>query len=302
MNATSKWMWMVCGCIVAALALADVAQAQDRGGPGGGPPGGDRRSDAPRSDRGPGGDRRGGWGGDRRGGWGGQMEELTDEQREEAMAVFKDMNPERYERTQEWAKNNPQMADRMASMVYRQLKHLIEMKKNDPIHYRAIVKGRKLDGELRTLRQQIRAAQQAGDESKAEQLTIKLRDLLEERFEVQQTLDQKRLEQMKRDAEKLEEKIASDEAKKDEVIDERLAKYLSAEHDPEIDGWRRPQGGERGDRGPRGEGDRDERRDRWNRGGDRDAPRDAPRDRWGRGGDRDTDADKAESTEKTGRD
>ncbi len=158
---------------------------------------------------------------------------ITAEQKQELLDFLQEFDPERHRRVQDMIERNPEQANRFLPIIYQRTQPMMDMKENDPEHFNAIVSERKLRGEVQSLVRRIRDAQQAGREDEAEQLTMKLRDALEQRFDVQQTLKEKRLERLEQQLKDLKEEVDNYEQEKDGLIDQRLAEYLSGEADAE---------------------------------------------------------------------
>ena len=158
-------------------------------------------------------------------------EPLTPEEKEKFLDFLKEFDPRMHQRTLDMIEQRPEMVDRFMPMAKRRMQDMIDLRDNDPEHFQAVVNERRLRGDVRTLVRDIREAQQAGEEAEAEQLTMQLRDKLEEHFDAQNALKMKQLEQLKQDLERMKAEIDAYPDKKDDLIDERLNDYLTGEAD-----------------------------------------------------------------------
>lgn len=188
---------------------------------------------APPPDRGPTWRERGGFG-DRD-----VFTPLSQEQREQLLAVLEDLNPQMKQRLQEVLKDNPQRANMILRRAYDQhIQRLIQLRESDPEHYELQISEHKGRLEMFRLVRQIRDARESQDEAKATELTAQLREKMDTAFEVRQKLRRKELAELEKRIEKMRTDLAEHEQRKGELIDQAMEKVLSGNRldEPEGDG------------------------------------------------------------------
>jgi len=180
--------------------------------------------------------------------------DLSEEDRQNALTVMRDVNPDMAERFADaLAGENPDRARRVFDRMAGRLLELHKLKQDQPEAYKLRVADHRAKIATFKLARQLRAARIDRDADRAEQLTTQLREQLESHFEIRQKLRERELAELEQRLERMRDDLAEHRAKKAELIDQSLERIVEG---------RRPDG-PRQDRGrPRDhDQDREERDD-----------------------------------------
>jgi len=153
--------------------------------------------------------------------------ELSDEDRRNALAVMRDVNPEMAERfDRALAGDNPERARRVLDRMSGRLLELHRLKREQPEAYRLRVADHRAKIDTFKLARQLRAARMDRDAERVEHLTAELREQLESHFEIRQKLRERELAELEQRLERMREELQEHRAKKAALIDQSLERIV----------------------------------------------------------------------------
>jgi Spy/CpxP family protein refolding chaperone len=163
--------------------------------------------------------------GDMDGGWGkhGDRDEdarqprqpLTQEQKDEVQAFLKEVAPERMAKLDKLRTERPELYEKVLAANFGKMKHLKELKSNDPKAYEQKVQLFVLQGKVMDLAKDYRNSQSDGDKKK---IKGELDGLLNKLFDLRQAEREQDLVRFKERLQKFEADIQKRKENKDKVI------------------------------------------------------------------------------------
>lgn len=167
--------------------------------------------------------------------------ELTAEQREQALAVLRDVNPHVAERMEAALKSDDsKRAERALARMSGRLLEMHEMKQRDPEAYKLRVADNRAKIETIRLAGQLRRAEAEGKADEAAALETQLREHLEKHFEIRQRLREKELQLLEQRIERMREELKEHRAKKQELIDQSMTRIRQGRPDRDRGHGERP--------------------------------------------------------------
>ena len=160
---------------------------------------------------------------------GGMM--LSEEDRELAMQVLKDINPELAERLEK-SQDNPQ---RVRAMLQRYLPHiqkLVRLKKSDPELYKLKVKDTKIGLECEKLSRQFKEAKHNDETDRMKEIHGNVAELVEEHFEVRQKMREMELEKLERRLKEARKQLEKRAGSRKELIQARVNDLTGEQREP----------------------------------------------------------------------
>ena len=177
----------------------------------------------------------------------GKHEPITVEQIGDAIATLRAMHPNAklgwLERVEKMAEEKPEEAAKRLSRFPR-LRELMAMRKDRPAEFELHATQSRLMREVFPLVREIREVQEQEDEAKITELKGKLRERIEQLFEVRLKLKEFEIKRIRKHLERAEQELAKIKADSDTLIDEKMNELMSKGSRP---------------RGPREDGERPER-------------------------------------------
>lgn len=168
---------------------------------------------------------------------------LDEAHREAALAVLADVYPRLAERLNEAQEANPRRAEWALRKMWPRLHRLVELRERDPAMYRLRVADQRHKVETLRLVHQLRRAQRR-DEAPARprELRAKLRDRVNEHFEVRQRMRRHELEQLAERIEQLRAELQRRQTNRDQLISRYIEALVNRErgdrddhHRPDLD-------------------------------------------------------------------
>lgn len=156
---------------------------------------------------------------------------LSAEDRELALQVLKDINPEVAERLAEW-KDNPQRTGALLGRYMSRIHKLIQTKKSDPELYELSVKDTRIGMECDKLRRKFQEAGRADDEARADEIRSQITKLVEEHFDVRQTMREMELERMERRLAKARKQLEKRAGMRGELVEQRVEELTGEKRKP----------------------------------------------------------------------
>jgi chromosome segregation ATPase len=157
---------------------------------------------------------------------------LTEERIEEYKQILLDVRPDLAERLEKLDVDRPEAFRRFlrtAPWLFR-LRHV---KQIDEPRYALMVEDLKLAHRSRETAQAYRAAREGNDKAKADELQAELRELVAQHFDVRQQLRERELAYLEQRLQELREQLKDREAKKQQLIDQRLKELATRRDRPE---------------------------------------------------------------------
>ena len=160
---------------------------------------------------------------------GGMM--LSEKDRELALQVLKDINPEVAERLEQW-KDNPQRTGALLGRYMPRIHKLIQIKKSAPELYELSVKDMKIGMECDKLSREFREAGRDGNEGRADEIRGKVTELVEEHFEVRQKMRGMELERLERRLAEARKQLEKRAGMRGELIEQRVTELTGDKRKP----------------------------------------------------------------------
>jgi len=181
---------------------------------------------------------------------GGRPRILNDELRERVLNMIREKHPEAFRDLQRLREQDPQAFDRKIAEAAPRFLDAVKAQIEDP----AAAESRKRMFEIgREVEETLRAIEGAEDAGAREDLVRRLRELINEQFELRIGFQQRRLEGLERQIGQVRREIEEFQAQRDQLVDQRLVELIERGPAPR-DGRRHPEGPEVSDRpGPRGD-------------------------------------------------
>lgn len=239
-----------------ALTLTMSAVAQPDEGPRDRPDRGDRAEQRERGDRS--GDRERARPGEREGkGKGsGQREPLTADQVDEALATLREMHgdklPQWMQRVEQQAEEDPEKAAKSLSRFPR-IREMMEARKSRPAEFALQSRQGQLMREVLPMVRDVRRAQANNDQAKVDELTPRIREKIENLFQVRLELKEFEIKRMREKLAKAEKELTEIQADSESLVNEKMQDIMSGK------GPLGPRDKADGERGDRGDGPRDGR-------------------------------------------
>jgi len=156
---------------------------------------------------------------------------LSEKDRELALEVLKDINPEVAERLGEW-EDNPQRIRMMLGRQMPRIQKLIQTKKSDPELYGLTVKDMKLGLECEKLSREFRDAGRDGDEGRADRIRGEVAELVDQHFDVRQQMREMELERMERRLAQARKQLEKRSKMRGELIEQRVTELTGDKRKP----------------------------------------------------------------------
>lgn len=147
---------------------------------------------------------------------------LTAEQREQALEVLRDVNPDLAERITQALQDNPERARRVIQRFGPRLLELAELRKSDPVLYQLKVTDQRYNFETFKLVRQIHEARIENDDTRVERLTDRLREHLLKHFDVRMKLREHELAMLEKRIRELREELKDRHERKTQLIDQQI--------------------------------------------------------------------------------
>ncbi len=161
----------------------------------------------------------------------GRMPPLNDEQVHQMLAVLGDVNPDLQAKLRRALRTNPERARHVMARMHERLRPLIELRADEPEHYRLRVRDMRYKVEAFKLAMQVRRAAPE-DPERAQALRGELHDMIDKHFEVRQALRERELHQLERRINELREELAEHRSRKAELVEQHMARLLQGHRDP----------------------------------------------------------------------
>ena len=160
---------------------------------------------------------------------GGMM--LSAKDRELALQVLKDINPEIAERLAEW-EDSPQRIGALLGRYMPRIHKLMQNKKSDPELYELNVKDTRIGLECEKLRRKFQEARRADDQGSADEIRGQVVKLVEEHFDVRQHMREMELERMERRLAKAREQLEKRAGMRGELVEQRVEELTGEKRKP----------------------------------------------------------------------
>jgi len=185
-------------------------------------------------------------------------QQLTQQQLDDAMAVFEDREPYLAKRLKESLAKDPQRVSAMLAMQWPRLEKPIELKKSDPQLYNAQTAEILRQGESRGITWRLHHAIKEKNEAEVTKLKDELKVKLVEQHQARQAIRKLEHARLNDQIQKLSAEITAEEEKSSEAIDKHFKELVRfAETGPRERGGK----GDRPDRGEKPEKKEPEKRD-----------------------------------------
>jgi len=158
--------------------------------------------------------------------WAGPMpppRPLDPEQTEKVLDFLRQFHPELFAEAQELREQNPPEFMRLIDRMAREMQELAELRRRDPRRFELTRQDRQLERESLELAEQIR---DAADPDEAAELRQRLREVLQQAFDVRMELRRLEAEEIRRKLERLEKILDARAAAKDKIVERRLRQLL----------------------------------------------------------------------------
>ena len=166
--------------------------------------------------------------GDRRGQGRPMMHDASPEDMEKVLDVLRDYDPEMAERIERVKDRNPEEAMRMMRRAAPTLRRIMYLKQTDAEGYELQIRDMRLGVESERIAKEIRR-----NEREADELTGRLRKVVEEQFEARQQLREHQLHKMEQKLEQLRQQIKQRAESRDKMIDQQVAQLTGKSSGPE---------------------------------------------------------------------
>jgi len=143
------------------------------------------------------------------------------------LGVLHDVNPDLHAKLARALENNPRRAHAVMPRIYSRLEHLIDMKANDPQHYKLRTTEMRCKIDAFKLKVRIRHAQHDGNDARVAHLRRELHDVVEKHFEVRQALREHELHELEQRIDRLRDELAEHRRRKDELVREHVERLLA---------------------------------------------------------------------------
>ena len=174
---------------------------------------------------------------------------LSVDQIDEALATLRAMHgdklPTWMQRIEAQAKDDPEEAAKALARFPR-IREMMEARKNRPEEFALQSKQGQLMRELFPMVRELKQAQSNEDQDKVDALKPKIRERIEQLFQVRLELKEFEIKRIRKTLAKAEQELADIQADRESLIDEKMDEIMSG----------------KGHRGPREEGDHPDRPDR----------------------------------------
>ena len=175
---------------------------------------------------------------------------LTPEQLDQAIQIIDQINPRLAQSLRETRRQNGQQDTiRRIAQEFPNIYQLLHMQAESPQRFELHVRSLEVMRETWPLVRRLRQAREEGDAAAAQDLETQVREKIEAMFDIRMALRRLALEDLRRRVADLEGQLAGDEARRDEVIAQRMERVLNGRPGP---------GRGEGDRGDRRRGPRHE--------------------------------------------
>ena len=147
---------------------------------------------------------------------------LTAEQRQQALEVLRDVNPDLAERIAQALQDNPERARLAFRRFGSRLLELAELRKSDPALYQLKVTDQQSNFETFKLVRQILEARIENDDARVGRLTDRLREHLLKHFDVRMKLREHELALLEKRIRELREELRDRHERKTQLIDQQI--------------------------------------------------------------------------------
>ena len=152
---------------------------------------------------------------------------VTQEEEDEALRYMEKNRPEEFERLTRLKKRNPLMYQGILGRIIRGIHFLEDLKKEDPERYKRVVHIKELEQESRRLAEKY---EEIDDPEEKETIKTDLKNLLSDIFDLRQKEREVEIERLRKELERLQEKIIRRRENKETIVNRRL-KEMTGEAD-----------------------------------------------------------------------
>jgi hypothetical protein len=150
---------------------------------------------------------------------GDRKEPESDQKMEKIRAFLKEFYPEKLEELERLREENPAAFAREIQGCVREIQNLENLKKNDPERFKEVIELRKLERESMRIAESYRRER---DTNKKVEIKQKLREILNCIFEHKNKEQQREIEHLSQELDRLKKRIESRTQNKDKILDRRI--------------------------------------------------------------------------------
>ena len=156
---------------------------------------------------------------------------LSEEDREQAMQVLKDINPELAERLEK-SQDNPQRSHAMLQRYLPRIQKLMRLKKSDPKAYKLTIEDTKIELECQKLSHQFKEARKNDEQDRMTEIHGKVAELVEKHFDVRQKLREMELEKLELRLAQARKQLEKRAGNRKELIQTRVTDLTGKQREP----------------------------------------------------------------------
>ncbi|MCC6580819.1 MAG: hypothetical protein IT440_10290 [Phycisphaeraceae bacterium] len=156
-------------------------------------------------------------------------EPLSPDEREQALRLLEDVNPELGDKIKLWRDINPERVDQVLAGIQPRLRPLMALQQSDPQLYDLKVQDLRLETQTRRLASSVRHA----SAENAPALRQQLKTVVTQHFDLRQQIRQRELENLRRRIDDLQKQIETRRDARDELIDNRVTELTGHESQPQ---------------------------------------------------------------------